>query len=910
MTNKICLNMIVKNESKIIIDSLKTMVNWIDYYVICDTGSTDGTQDIIKNFFDKHGIKGKLVQHQWKNFGHNRNLALKEVKKLDSSINIDYILLCDADMHLVVLDETWKSQLIYDQIMVQQRSEALAYDNVRLVNNKCEHKYICPTHEYITCLKKNSTGGKLQSIYFIDHANGENRKDKFVRDAKILTEALKDDPTNCRYMFYLAQSYMDNGDNDDAIKWYKKRITAGGWIEEIYYSYYKLGLLYKRKNYKWSKIENAFINAYKYLPKRAEPFYEISEHYKDICDYKNCYKYAKKAMNIPYPTNLSLFISKSVYDYKAMDNAAISCYYINKHKEAIKLNKKILKVPTFPQNQIPRIEKNMQFSIDALKKTNTNDISSDSDNDSDDSIFVDNTWISIFEAGKKYLQKNDVKNGQYYLLKAYDMNPTKLEPLLQIATYFRIEGNNHLSIIYSKHGLKICNQNLCRILNISNNFAVDLLLNVNLNNRLYKLNKEQATNEIIYYLNLKLKFSYEISISTYYTKEKKLGCFTCHYILEKHNRDLSPVSNDIILSTRRNQLFYLQILDEIDGVQVSTPTKSLINIHNPKNKYKNAKYNTSNPCICTDGTDVWINIRHVNFIGANYESMSQDNKIKTRNIFGKLNTKTLMLSDEKYEIKDYTKWKKKQNGNVIGFEDIRMFYKNGWHFLSTSYDARMGINGDNNPMVVLGNLNNIPNNKDEWETKSVIPLYGNMIQLCEKNWLPILQEVQTESQPLQILYSTFPLHIVEYNEKNKQVRTIKKIDWSKIIGDFRGSSPLIPWCYNNNHGWLYLIHEVYFDENLKRTYKHRFVWLSQNMNKLRYSEPFFFEHSGGIEYCAGCVYLKDDNRVLVSYGYEDRVAKVMSLNSNYVSGLLTEELDEKKIVTTSKRSNKKMYNIL
>ena len=48
----ICLNMIVKNESHIIKNTLEMLCNKIkfDYWVICDTGSTDGTQDIINNF--------------------------------------------------------------------------------------------------------------------------------------------------------------------------------------------------------------------------------------------------------------------------------------------------------------------------------------------------------------------------------------------------------------------------------------------------------------------------------------------------------------------------------------------------------------------------------------------------------------------------------------------------------------------------------------------------------------------------------------------------------------------------------------------------------------------------------------------------------------------------------------------
>ena len=53
----ICLNMIVKNESHIIEQTLNNIIDniKIDYWVICDTGSTDNTPQIITEFFEKKG---------------------------------------------------------------------------------------------------------------------------------------------------------------------------------------------------------------------------------------------------------------------------------------------------------------------------------------------------------------------------------------------------------------------------------------------------------------------------------------------------------------------------------------------------------------------------------------------------------------------------------------------------------------------------------------------------------------------------------------------------------------------------------------------------------------------------------------------------------------------------------------
>src|SRR3990167_10039713 len=86
---KICLNMIVKNEKEVIARCLNSCKHLIDYWVIVDTGSTDGTQDVIRK--ELKGIPGELHSRPWVNFGHNRQEALLLAKKKG-----DYILFMDA----------------------------------------------------------------------------------------------------------------------------------------------------------------------------------------------------------------------------------------------------------------------------------------------------------------------------------------------------------------------------------------------------------------------------------------------------------------------------------------------------------------------------------------------------------------------------------------------------------------------------------------------------------------------------------------------------------------------------------------------------------------------------------------------------------------------------------------------
>ena len=73
----ICINMIVKNESKVILRALQSVLAIVDCYCICDTGSTDNTIEIIEQFFREKNIPGKIIHEPFKDFAHNRNVALK-----------------------------------------------------------------------------------------------------------------------------------------------------------------------------------------------------------------------------------------------------------------------------------------------------------------------------------------------------------------------------------------------------------------------------------------------------------------------------------------------------------------------------------------------------------------------------------------------------------------------------------------------------------------------------------------------------------------------------------------------------------------------------------------------------------------------------------------------------------------
>ena len=280
----ICLNMIVKNEAHIIENTLEKLCTKIkfDYWVICDTGSTDDTPKIITAFFEKKGIKGELFYDEWVNFAHNRTLALQRAYK-----KTNLLLVFDADDEIVG-DLKIPTEVLFDEYHFQFGSAVgINYTRVLMINNYKQYEFLSVIHEFISCKEGPAKSSIISGNYYVISGRTGNRSldpDKYLKDALILEkahgEALK---TNNhlfhRYAFYCANSYKDCGKIEDAIKWYK--ITLGQekqWSQEKYMSCLNMYECYQ----KLGEQEKGFfylVKAFAYDTERVECLYPLLVHY-------------------------------------------------------------------------------------------------------------------------------------------------------------------------------------------------------------------------------------------------------------------------------------------------------------------------------------------------------------------------------------------------------------------------------------------------------------------------------------------------------------------------------------------------------------------------------------------------------------------------------------------------------
>jgi glycosyltransferase involved in cell wall biosynthesis len=359
----LCLNMIVKNEMANLDRCLRSVAPYIDCWVIGDTGSTDGTQDFIRAFFAERGIPGEVHEFPFHDFAQARNEALARARA--SKLKFDYLLLTDADMELVVEDETFAERLGASAYKVLQRS-GVAYWNVRLVARKVPSSYKGVTHEYLDIRKGETLN--LEGISYIDHATGSNRFEKYERDVRLLKGAIEkesDPGLIARYTFYLANTYRDAGQAEEAIAAYGERVKCGGWAEEVFVSQFNIARIKEEQGRPEDEVVAAYETAAAAAPWRAEALHAAARYCRDKGRYAQGYDFAQRGLAVPYPHD-SLFVQDWIHEYGLLDELGVNAYWVGAYDASIAACDRLLAEAKIPEAQRARVEKNRALSVAKL----------------------------------------------------------------------------------------------------------------------------------------------------------------------------------------------------------------------------------------------------------------------------------------------------------------------------------------------------------------------------------------------------------------------------------------------------------------------------------------------------------------------------------------------------------------
>lgn len=355
----ICLNMIVKNESTIMARALSSVLPLIDYWVIVDTGSTDGTQQVIQEYMKEKGIPGELYERPWKNFAHNRNEALALAKG-----KADYVLFIDADEYLTYEAGFTRPKLDKDYYYMNVYLPGMKFTRIQLINNHQDWQWGGVLHEAI-CPPASRSFAILENVYNTPTAEGARSRDpqKYLKDAQILEAALKDEPDNTRYMFYLAQSYACANENAKAIEHYEKRVQMGGGLHgEIFWSLLQIAILQEALEMPSDVVLASYRRASAQNRLRAEPYYYIASYYRKKGEYEKGYEVAKLGAIMPFPKDDLLFVQDWIYDYGFTFEASICDYWCGRYKECQESCLTLLQNSKLPEHIRTCVASNLGFA--------------------------------------------------------------------------------------------------------------------------------------------------------------------------------------------------------------------------------------------------------------------------------------------------------------------------------------------------------------------------------------------------------------------------------------------------------------------------------------------------------------------------------------------------------------------
>lgn len=222
---KLSVSMIVKNEEKCIGTALDS-VRDADEIVVLDTGSTDGTADVIAGL-NMPNVRHVRGEYEWKDdFADARNEALAR---------------CTGDWALVLDADDWMVDGAVSSIKAAARNSRNKTLNCRIEHEGCGADfYLYPKvlklncgvcfvgadHEVPNVLGAGPPVATMILGRSINHASDPDRT------LRIMTREHEKDPENTRTIYYLAREYYYRRDYEKAIPLFKAHTQKSTYLAE------------------------------------------------------------------------------------------------------------------------------------------------------------------------------------------------------------------------------------------------------------------------------------------------------------------------------------------------------------------------------------------------------------------------------------------------------------------------------------------------------------------------------------------------------------------------------------------------------------------------------------------------------------------------------------------------------
>lgn len=371
--------LMVKNEADVICSTLEPFVNsGFDQFFIYDTGSTDGTQQKVADYFNQHNINNYyIIEEPFINFATSRNNALRLAEKYFSEN--DFMLMLDAEWYITnpeILLSFCKDKA--QDITTQGYFICVHIGNAQFYIPRLlrMHQNVCfkgKVHE----IPMIHSGGYLPPEVYVTYAPTKGGQEKsyarWKRDAEILLKEHEENPHDSRTAFYLAQTYDCLNMWDEAFLYYTKRTELEGSMEENALAWYRRAKvaekLYERtQDQDWkAKAIHSYITSWNMYPYKIEAAVSLAKLLINDHDFKLAYAILKEIYDTPYPStqHCVLISDKIAYDFTRYELMSIAAWYVDDYEWGKKAAIKALRY----NFELSYLHRNLALYVTKLENT-------------------------------------------------------------------------------------------------------------------------------------------------------------------------------------------------------------------------------------------------------------------------------------------------------------------------------------------------------------------------------------------------------------------------------------------------------------------------------------------------------------------------------------------------------------
>jgi hypothetical protein len=336
--DELVISVMCANEVDNIVATLKPCVDFgLKKYLVHDTGSADETVKVVQAYLKEAGVEFYIVQSKFIDFSRSRNPTLKAVQKFFPNAILNLFL--DAEWYLVNIAELIAYCKAHLNDNVDFHGIYVRVGNKygfrgRLFRIKGNGYYYGRVHEMAIGHFSNTVPQAFYAHYR-PSAAGSKRSDerRKLRDINWLTQDYEEDK-NPRWIFYMAQTYLDSDDMQNALKYYLIRGELMDEHKSLLYdpherfmSYYKAGQIIEGKN--WELAMKYYLRAYEIVPQRIESLVKIAQHY---ANRQTKYIFARQACMVNFNPSC-LMVEREMYVYNRWDQCAIGAWGMGFFKE-------------------------------------------------------------------------------------------------------------------------------------------------------------------------------------------------------------------------------------------------------------------------------------------------------------------------------------------------------------------------------------------------------------------------------------------------------------------------------------------------------------------------------------------------------------------------------------------------